>query len=138
MKRTPIDTDCPACAGHGRVRPAWTLCPTCDGLGRVYVPCAPSFGCSLTLKGRKVGELVTLGNGDAGRVVRHLGIGARPLTFVRLVDPIADLEDATPTPYPTCTGVVSVRPVDWNTAQAARPSSGRDRGDALDPLRIPS
>lgn len=134
MTRTPVDDDCVSCVGHGRRRPTWTLCPACDGLGRVYAAGAPRFGCAITLAGRPIGQVVTLGNGDVGRVVKHVATGSRPLTYLRLICPIAGVEHQVCTPYPSACGVSVFEAEHWQLTRAGRGRSAR-HADALDPMR---
>lgn len=69
---SPVELDCPDCAGGGwLIGSTWTVCARCDGKGKVWVVGAPSFGCKMTLGSRRLGEIVTLGNGDRGRILRH-------------------------------------------------------------------
>lgn len=136
MTRTPLDQDCPACAGHGRCRPDWVLCAVCEGLGYGYRPGAPGLDCLMTLHGRPIGQVVTLGTGQVGRVVKHSLVGQRPLTYVRLHDAFTDAEDTRPTPFPTACGVSFVTPGDWQTRHAPRDRGARASSDAIDPMRF--
>lgn len=135
VTRTSLDVDCPACDGHGRVRPVWTLCARCDGLGYVYRPGAPAFGALMTLAGRPIGQVVTLATGQVGRVVKHATLGIRPLTYLRLFDPFTDDEAQNRTPFPTACGVSFVSPGDGQTRHAPADRGARTHVDVLDPMR---
>jgi hypothetical protein len=126
---TPIEDPCAACAGHGRTPPTWLLCGACDGLGRQWKPNAPMYGCVITLEKAKLGDVVTLGTGERGRVVSHSKYG-RKITKIRVFDPFTDEEPTQSTSYPSVTGVASIVP----QYHADAGHAGRAT-DALDPLR---
>lgn len=131
---TPVHRLCPSCCGYGRVN--FELCrqPGCDGIGRIFVEGAPSFGCKTTLAEVDPGCIATLGNGDRGRIIRHVQRGEHdtPTTEVALIDDFLETEDDTTTTYPSSTGVRSVSP----TSRLRKPDgSGRGRQDHLDPLQ---
>lgn len=125
---TDVYQACPGCCGHGRVRPDWSLCPGCDGIGRAWVDGAPSFDCKVTLGDRNPGEVVTLGNGDRGRIIQHVRRGT-PTTLVALIDEFTETEDRTFTEYPSVVGVRSVSHASWFHAENGK------TGDELDPLQ---
>lgn len=126
--RSPVHEDCAACGGYGRTPPTWQRCPICDGIGLVFVAGAPLFGCTMTLDKRKPGEIVTLGNGDRGRIIRHDKRGT-PSTEIALIDDLFDVEDREPTRYPSSVGVRSVSSPAWFRVDV------HDKTDALDPLQ---
>jgi hypothetical protein len=107
---------CPTCAGIGILAAThaslWPTCPTCDGIGRSWAPGAPSYGLEQTLADRVPGEVVTLGNGDQGRIAWHMPRKAKKVrpetTFLLVMDPFTGAEDPRPVPYPSCIGVASV------------------------------
>lgn len=132
---------CPTCAGHGwmiglTAGAGWSLCRTCDGLERVWAPGAPSYGLTVELGHRVPGEIVTLGNGDRGRILWHSPRGKDKkhpptTTFLGLIDDFG-FEDNSPTRYPSCVGV--------STVTAARGRGDDDHlgdrgGDAGDPMQ---
>lgn len=125
---SPVEVPCPACAGCGT--PYWNLCRTCDGTGRAWAPGAPSYGCVITLADRKVGEIVVIGNGDRGRIVRHIKRGA-PMTYVIPIDDFVG-ESSTARPYPSCTGVASVADRRWASDDSDHQGQ---RLDDQDPIR---
>lgn len=90
----------------------WIRCSACDGLGRVWAPGAPVYGCATVLGDATAGEIVTLGNGDQGRVRWHIPRRTkkvRPeITFIGLIEPFTEIESQNPIPYPSCVGVSSV------------------------------
>lgn len=103
---------CPACAGACYVHPppirfAWLRCPACDGLGRAWAPGAPRYGCAEVLADRNRGEIVLLGNGDLGRILREDQTGT-PTTWLGLIDGFDGAESHAPIAYPSCIGVVRV------------------------------
>lgn len=111
---TAVRIPCPRCFGQGwRIAaPSWVLCAGCDGIGKTWSPGAPSFGCSILLGSRVPGEIVTLGNGDRGKLLWHSPRGKdkkRPpeTSYIGLIDEF-DNEDHRPTAYPSCVGVSSV------------------------------
>lgn len=126
---SPVEELCPFCKGFGTVADA--VCGPCDGIGRVWTTGGPSFGCKFALKNTKPGQIAMLGNGDRGRVVRHCKRGT-PTTEVLLIDPFLEEEAATPTTYPSVTGVISMSASSW-----FEDPHGESRGkqDHLDPLQ---
>lgn len=107
-----VEVPCPRCAGAGYIHPppagaAWLRCAACDGIGRAWAPGAPGYGCTMTLGERVRGEVVTLGNGDYGRVLWHSPSG-RPTTYLSLIGEFDGIEDHRPVSYPSCVGVQSV------------------------------
>ncbi len=107
------------------------MCTRCDGIGRIWLDGGPSFGCKMTLATRKRGEIVTLGNGDRGRVVRHSKRG--PTTALVLIDDMFEQEAAEATEYPSETGVRSTLPaLAINDDEAGQAKS---RHDQVDPLQ---
>jgi hypothetical protein len=122
---SPVQQLCVACEGYGRI--ALELCRGCDGIGRTWIPGGPSFGCKLTLADVKRGQIATIGNGDRGRVLRHCERGS--ITELILIEPMFEIEEETPTWYPSATGVVSMSAAAW-----FRDDSSGNRGDGADPI----
>ncbi len=91
---------------------AWLRCAACDGIGTAWGIGAPAFGCLTTLADRDPGEVVTLGNGDRGRILWHMPRKTkkrRPdTTFLGLIDDFTDRESSTPIAYPSVVGVLTV------------------------------
>jgi hypothetical protein len=108
----PIHVDCTKCKGHGYIWPPpnrfWLRCDACDGIGRVWAPDAPLFGCTIELGERQPGEHVTLGSGERVRIMWHQPRKHPHTTFVGIVDDFDGYESPTPTPIPSCVGVLSV------------------------------
>lgn len=129
---SPAERPCLACLGAGRIPPDWALCPTCDGLMRTWLEGGPTFGCKLTLATCRPGEIVILGTGDRGRVVRHCKRGT-PSTDLALIDEFDDAEQPEPTSFPSIVGVLSVSVASWSHEDLAGES--KSRGDYLDPLQ---
>lgn len=135
---TAVQVPCPRCLGQGWLMPpdrSWVLCAGCDGVGKAWAPGGPSFGCKIKLGERIAGEIVTLGNGDVGRIAWHSPRGKDKknpptTTFLTLIE-FGD-EDDRPVGYPSCTGVASV------AIQRGRGDDDHfgDRGtDAGDPMQ---
>jgi hypothetical protein len=129
---TSVHVHCSACAGLGYLFPAegWQLCADCDGVGYVWAPGAPGYGCTRTLEGQARGSIVTLGNGERGRVVS--GPKAQGVVRLLLIDDFTDAEARYPTTYPSCVGVMGV-------GIPAMPGDERDhsrarRADPGDPM----
>ena len=131
---TPVQRHCPDCRGLGKITgpdQGIEFCRTCKAIGRVFIDGGPSFGCKFTLAQCKPGMIVSIGNGDRGRVVRHCKRGS-PTTMVNLIDPMFDEEEISSTTYPSETGVASMSASSW----LQDPSGGhRAREDHLDPLQ---
>lgn len=126
---TPVQKLCDDCRGFGRT--ADDLCKPCEGIGRVFIEGGPLFGCKLTLAQAKPGQIVRVGNGDRGRVLRHCKRGS-PTTELYLIDPLFDTEDETTTLYPSVTGMTVV----GHSARSYDANDGhRAREDHLDPLQ---
>jgi RecJ-like exonuclease len=130
MIPSPAQVECQTCKGNGRIPPDWVLCPVCDGRGFDWAPGGPLFGCKMQLRDRKPGEVVTLGTGDIGRIIRH-DKRKPPATAIALFGVFDGVESDERTYFPSETGVASVSSPAWMTAA----SGGRDREDVLDPLR---
>ncbi len=135
---TPVYGHCPACRGAGGAfyRYGWARCAGCDGIGRAFIAGAPAFGCSITLADRDPGEIVTLGNGDRGRILWHMPRKTKKVrpetTFIGMVREFDDAEDHTPIPYPSSVGVASV---DVARVAADRESHAGERDvDLNDPV----
>lgn len=133
---SPVQRLCPECRGLGRQD--FDLCryPGCDGVGRVFIEGGPSFGCRLTLAGCQRGQIVTLGNRDRGRLLRHIWRGADmdgpPRdTELLLIEPFFETEATEATWYPSCTGVLSASV----TLKSQARRGNRGRADHLDPLQ---
>lgn len=90
----------------------WFRCHGCDGIGRGFVVGAPAFGCLITLADRDPGEIVTLGNGDHGKILWHMPRKKKKIrpetTFMALFDEFTDRENHQPIAFPSCVGVASV------------------------------
>jgi len=105
---TPVQVPCPHCRGLGySYPPPIVTCRPCEGLGRVWAPGAPSYGCSIVLEDRIPGEIVTLGNGDHGRILWHSPSGT-PMTYLGIISEFDGHESHQPIRYPSCIGVASV------------------------------
>jgi len=132
---TPVQKLCPDCQGFGKVYGQGGVnefCKTCDAIGRVFIDGGPSFGCKTTLAQCKPGQIVTLGNGDRGRIVQHNKRGS-PTTEINLIDPMFDEESRSSTTYPSETGVASMSASSWH--QDPHHGGQRAREDHLDPLQ---
>ncbi len=110
---TAVYVTCPDCNGAGgRYAAPWDRCVPCGGIGRTWTPGAPAFGCVIKLADRDPGEIVTLGNGDRGRILWHMPRRKKKVvpetTFLGLLDEFTDRESYTPTMYPACVGVSTV------------------------------
>lgn len=89
------------------------------------------FDCTMTLAKRKVGEIVTLGNGDRGRVLAH-DRREPQTTRLGLIGDFDDVESHTPTTYPSCVGVSSVADPRFFHDDAGHEKSHED---VTDPMR---
>ena len=130
---SPVHRKCPTCDGFGLLPLATHVgsCPACNGIGRIWLEGGPSFGCKMTLATRKRGEIVTLGNGDRGRVIRHSKRG--PTTALLLIDDMFGQEAEEATEYPSETGVRSTMPaLAVNDDHAGQE---RAKHDHVDPLQ---
>lgn len=110
---TSVYVECARCAGYGHLAPDfWTSCSDCGQLGKLWAPGAPAFDCSITLADRYPGEIVTLGNGDHGRILWHMPRKSKKVnpecTFLGLIEEFSGTESYTPICYPSCVGVLSV------------------------------
>lgn len=118
---TSVLRQCRSCSGTGSApsTPAslWPLCAGCQGVGKTWIVGAPDFGCSITLADRDPGEIVTLGNGDRGRILWHVPRKSKKVrpetTFVGLIGEFDEIESHAPVSYPSCVGVSTV---DWSRA----------------------
>lgn len=135
MALSPVYRQCRACGGAGHIHPAptgmsWLRCTSCDGVGHEWIDGAPLFGCKMLLSERRRGEIVTIGNGDRGRIQWHTK-GARPITFISLIGDFDDRESTDVTMYPSCVGIISVADPRWydDSDQAG------GRTDNEDPMR---
>jgi hypothetical protein len=127
---SPVEMPCPDCCfGHPAADP-WAFCATCNGLGRTWRPGAPLYGCKTTLGKRKPGEIVTLGNGDRGKILAHRKNGT-PTTMIALIGEFSGLESKESTTYPSCVGVVSVSDPKWFYDDDAHHNSGADETDPM-------
>ncbi len=105
---TPVQIQCPHCRGLGySYPPPIVTCRICDGTRRVWAAGAPSYGCEIVLGDRVPGEVVTLGNGDHGRILWHWRSGT-PTTYLGLISEFDGYESHRPVRYPSCIGVASV------------------------------
>lgn len=114
---TSVRVSCPICGGAGYIHPpppphAWLQCSSCDGIGTAWAAGAPLFDCASTLADRDPGEIVTLGNGDRGRILWHMPRKKKKVrpetTFLGLFDDFTDRETHAPIAFPSCVGVLSV------------------------------
>lgn len=116
---TSVYVQCPSCGGYGHRPPDfWESCADCKQTGRVWAPGAPLYGCAETLADRVPGEIVTLGNGDRGKILWHLPWRAnyaskskkvaKTGTFLGLIEEFTGNESHRPVYYPSCVGVLSV------------------------------
>lgn len=128
---TPVQKLCDACGGLGWTPEDHELCKACGSIGRVFIDGGPSFGCKITLVQCKPGQIVILGNGDRGRVIRHVRRG-EPTTELALIDPMFETEDRATTTYPSVTGVASQSAVWWQDDPSGQKQGRRDQ---LDPLQ---
>jgi hypothetical protein len=129
---SPVEVDCPSCAGGGWIiGDSWTVCAACNGNGKAWLDGAPSYGLKMTLGSRRLGEIVTLGNGDRGRIVRHDKRDPRT-TSIALIGDFDGTESSYPTSYPSVVGVLSVSDPRWFSDDE---SHAHDRSDTTDPLR---
>lgn len=111
---TSVYATCSSCRGDcgafGSI--GWERCRACDGLGRMWAAGAPGYGCEATLADATAGEIVTLGNGDQGRVLWHMPRRAKKIrpdtTFLGMIEPFTEIESYIPIAYPSCVGVSSV------------------------------
>lgn len=130
---SPLHMSCGACGGLGHDVYAragaspWPLCRACGGVGYVFVPGAPAYGCELVLGDRVPGEVVTLGNGDHGRVLRHYRSGT-PTTWLGLIGEFSGIESHTPVAYPSSAGVAEI-----NQARAPVERHRRTAAHSVDP-----
>lgn len=129
---SPVERECPDCQGTGNtIADPWVRCPTCKGLRKVWRPGAPRYGCKITLGQRKPGEIVTIGNGDRGKILAHRKNGT-PTTMIALIGEFSGLESKESTTYPSCVGVISVAHQNWFYDDDAH---ANDREDETDPMR---
>lgn len=140
---TSVYIDCTSCGGHGRLPPDyWSPCQECGQTGRVWAPGAPLYGCVETLADRVPGEIVTLGNGDRGKILWHLPWAsnyskklkklAKTGTFLGLIEEFTGNESHKPVYYPSCIGVLSV---DFARALGdVSDHSGEKFEDEIDPV----
>lgn len=133
---TPMHASCPRCQGSGRdaanMRSLWPVCGACDGIGYVFAPGAPGYGCQVRLGDRVPGEVVTLGNGDHGRVLRHCRSGT-PTTWLGLIGEFSGVESHTPVMYPSSAGVAEINVT--KMAGDRRSHANRRAADPGDPLQ---
>lgn len=128
---SPVERECSACQGVGRPKAdPWVTCGKCKGNGREWRPGAPGYGCKITLADRRVGEIVELGNGDRGRIVRH-DLRTPETTSIALIGDFDGVESRHPISYPSSVGVVSVSDPRWFSAD----DHNKDNQDAGDPLQ---
>lgn len=136
MSLSPAEQRCPDCTGVGNtVGNPWKLCKRCGGLGSTWLAGGPAFGCRMTLGDRMVGEIVELGTGHRGRIMRHHRWGkiGPKTTFVALINPFDDTQDTEPTGFPSEVGVASVAAASWARQDSAGEAKARE--DHLDPLQ---
>lgn len=128
---SPVELQCAECQGTGnRIDDAWVRCPVCKGLRKVWRPGAPLYGCKMTLAERKPGEIVTLGNGDRGKITAHRKNGT-PTTSIALIGEFSGLESKESTTYPSCVGVISVSDPRWFYDDDPHANSGVDDTDPM-------
>jgi hypothetical protein len=90
----------------------------------------------ITLADRDPGEIVTLGNGDHGRILWHMPRKTKKIkpdtTFVGIIGDFDGVESHEPVAYPSCVGVSTV---DWSRAIVDRDAhSGERTPDYNDPI----
>ncbi len=128
---SPVERDCPRCGGVGWERDdMFKPCVMCDGIGRAWVEGAPLFGCKMVLGDRKVGEIVTIGNGERGRITRH-DHRATPTTSVALIDEWTEKEADEATSYPSSVGISSVADPRWHKDDSGHAHSREDQADPI-------
>ena len=130
-----VHVRCPDCAGVGYDDRGDT-CARCGRIGRAWAPGAPSYGCDQSLADRDPGEVVTLGNGDRGKILWHMPRKTKKVrpetTFMGLLDEFTDVESHRPIGYPSCIGVASV---EFSRQPADRKSHDGERSvDYNDPV----
>lgn len=126
---------CPACRGIG-YHAGGETCASCQRIGRVWAAGAPSYSCAATLADRDPGEIVTLGNGDHGKILWHMPRKRKKVrpetTFMGLIDEFTGIESYKPVAYPSCVGVLSV---DFTRGPVDREAHDRERDiDYNDPV----
>lgn len=129
---SPVERECTSCQGTGNcLDDYWRRCPVCNGLRKVWMAGAPLFGCKITLGQRKPGEIVTIGNGDRGKILAHRRNGT-PTTMIALIGEFSGLQSKESTTYPSCVGVISVSDPRWFYDDDRHADS---REDETDPMR---
>jgi len=91
----------------------------------------------MTLADRDPGEIVTLGNGDRGKILWHMPRKTKKVkpetTWLGLVEEFTCAESHRPIAYPSCIGVLSV---DVARAQLDRDDHEGEKGiDLNDPVQ---
>lgn len=134
-RMTSVFLTCPTCRGIGVLAPThaslWPICSVCDGVGKSWVAGAPLFGCAITLADRYPGDVVTLGNGDRGKIAWHMPRKIKKVrpetTFVLLLEEFTDRELPAPLAYPSCVGVAS-----FESTRRANDNEAHDRERTID------
>lgn len=133
---TPMHVTCQTCCGVGHGAPnertPWPLCRPCNGLGYVFALGAPSYGCVIVLGDCVPGEVVTLGNGDHGRVLRHIRSGT-PTTALGPIGLFDGIESDRYVMYPSSAGVDEV--IVKRTRGDKRSHANSRSADPGDPLQ---
>jgi hypothetical protein len=128
---SPVERECSDCQGTGRkIDDSWAFCSACDGIGKVWRAGAPRYDCKITLAQRKPGEIVTLGNGDRGKILAHRKNGT-PTTIIALIGDFSGEESKQSTTYPSCVGVASVSHPNWFYDEDNHAGSGEDQTDPM-------
>jgi hypothetical protein len=131
---TSVEIQCTHCIGIGWLTPpgTWVLCSVCDGIGRTWAPGAPGYGCKITLKQRFVGEIVTLGNWERGRILWHAPKKNPTMTYLAVIDDFTEEQSHSPTGYPSVVGVRSVASPRFFTGDDG---TGSRQTDQIDPMQ---
>jgi hypothetical protein len=101
----------------------------------VFAPGAPGYGYELELGDCVPGEVVTLGNGDHGRVLKHFPSGI-PTTWLGPIGLFSGIESDRGVMYPSSAGVECVH---LKRTQGDKRSHANSRSaDPSDPLQRPA
>jgi hypothetical protein len=128
---SPAEVSCPDCGGCGFDMDGAT-CPRCDRIGKTWAEGGPSFGCRMTLEDCEPGQIVILGTGHRGRIVRHTENGT-PATEIAIIGDFTQVEESQTTWFPTVVGVQSASLGSW--AKRDKHGDARAKEDHMDPLQ---